>query len=270
MRNIVQNKRHKTDSNYVKPKKHLGQHFLVDDSIAENIAEIIQLDDCEKLLEIGCGTGMLTKHLFKKWTTSLIALDIDAESIRFLQTQEWANQLDFKHSDFLQNCDEILTPEVKWGIIGNYPYNISTEIVFKAIEHRERVNWFGGMFQKEVAARLCAPHGNKEYGVTSVLLQAYFDCKYEFTVEETAFNPPPKVKSGVISCKIKAVQPDCTYKNLRLLVKTAFGQRRKTLHNALKPIQQLLPPLPAHQTGLRAEQLSVQDFIHLAKSMEAV
>lgn len=254
-------------SKHVKPKKFLGQHFLTDELIAEKIAGSIQPDQCDVLVEIGCGTGMLTKHLYTTWNSRLLALDVDHESIEYLKGQSWAKDLDFRHSDFLKDCESILTEGKTWGIIGNYPYNISTEIVFKAIENRDKVSWFGGMFQKEVALRLAASHGNKDYGITSVLLQAYFDCEYLFSVDEHAFNPPPKVKSGVIACQIKHTPPECTYKNLKLLVKTAFGQRRKTLGNALKPIKQLLPELPVSITSLRAEQLSVQDFVQLAGQM---
>lgn len=253
---------------YVKPKKFLGQHFLTDDNIAQKIARSIPEEQCNKILEIGCGTGMLTKHLYTIWQKKLIALDIDEESVAYLKTESWAQDLDLRLGDFLAESETMLTEGLNWGIIGNYPYNISTEIVFKAIENRDKVKWFGGMFQKEVAVRLASPHGNKDYGITSVLLQAYFDCEYLFSVDENAFNPPPKVKSGVIACKVKENPPDCSYKNLRLLVKTAFGQRRKTLHNALKPIQQLLPPLPATIAGARAEQLSVQEFVQLAGQME--
>jgi 16S rRNA (adenine1518-N6/adenine1519-N6)-dimethyltransferase len=152
------------------------------------------------------------------------------------------------------------------AVIGNYPYNISTQIAFRVLEARNPVKFFGGMFQREVARRFCADHGNKEYGVTSVLLQAFYDCKYLFTVNEGSFNPPPAVKSGVMACVRKELPPDCTYKSLALVVKTAFNQRRKTLSNALKPLTSSKPSfvLPDELKGKRAEQLPVETFIMLA------
>ena len=156
------------------------------------------------------------------------------------------------------------------AVIGNYPYNISTQIAFRVMEQADKVLFFGGMFQKEVAKRFCAEHGNKEYGITSVMLQALYDCRFEFTVNEGAFSPPPKVKSGVISCTRKAQTLPCSYRNLLVVVKTAFSQRRKTLSNALKPLLSSRPDfkLPAEWQSQRAEQLSVQDFVRLTEIWE--
>lgn len=251
----------------VRPKKHLGQHFLTNEEIADNIAAVTDPWDTENLIEIGPGTGVLTKRLLHKFGSKLHAVEIDRESVKYLKQAEWAKELKLTEGDFLGMSDLSILQKPNTGIIGNYPYNISTQIAFKVIENRDWVKYFGGMFQLEVAKRFCAPHGNKEYGITSVLLQAYFDCKYLFTVEPNAFNPPPKVQSGVMACQRKETQPDCDYETLRTLVKTAFNQRRKTLHNALKPLNLLDRniAIPPEFIGKRAEQLSVQDFIALAQ-----
>lgn len=254
---------HKT----VKPKKSLGQHFLTDIGIAQKIANILQLETVDMVLEIGPGTGMMTKHLYTKWGERLQCMEIDTDSVAYLAQQDWSRNIVVHSGDFLKEGAEILHQSLHAAVIGNFPYNISTQIVFVVLEQVQQVSWFGGMFQKEVAKRLIAEPGNKEYGITSVLLQAYFDCKYIFTVNEGAFNPPPKVKSGVISCYRKNTLPDCEFNNLRLLVKTAFGQRRKTLSNALKPIMNLLPPLEEVFLKSRAEQIAVAEWVKLAGQM---
>jgi 16S rRNA (adenine1518-N6/adenine1519-N6)-dimethyltransferase len=153
------------------------------------------------------------------------------------------------------------------ALVGNYPYNISTQIVFQMLECGVMVSQFAGMFQKEVAERLAAGEGNKDYGITSILLQAYYDCEYVFTVHEGSFNPPPRVKSGVIDCRLKASLPDCDYGALKLVVKTAFSQRRKTLGNAVKSLTTSRPRfvLPDGWAGMRAEQLGVKDYLKLAQ-----
>lgn len=252
----------------VKAKKHLGQHFLKDLEIAEKIANLVP-PNADAVIEIGPGMGVLSKLLFPVFGKNLTCIEIDKESVAFLETEEWAQGLRVEQSDFLKiNLSELLQKQT--AVIGNYPYNISTEIVFKIIEYNEQVSWFGGMFQKEVAERFCAKHGNKTYGVTSVLLQSLYDCYYDFTVAETAFVPAPKVKSGVIHCIRKSEPLPCKYKSLSMVVKTAFSQRRKTLNNTLKPLTSSASAflIPEEWKGLRAEQLSVADFIHLAQLWE--
>lgn len=253
-------------SNKVAPKKQLGQHFLTDPAIAGKIADSIQGVSPDRVIEIGPGMGILTRPLLETWKDKLICVEIDTESVTWLHGQTWASSLKVLSGDFLKLPEDQLFAEGDNAVIGNYPYNISTQIAFRVLESNYRVAWFGGMFQREVARRFCAPHGNKEYGVTSVLLQAYFDCKYLFTVNEGSFHPPPAVKSGVMACVRKAENPACSYKSLALVVKTAFNQRRKTLSNSLKPLTSSRSAfvLPAELTGLRAEQLSVEDFIRLA------
>jgi 16S rRNA (adenine1518-N6/adenine1519-N6)-dimethyltransferase len=256
--------------NYVKPKKHLGQHFLTNEQIAHDIADIVPLNCVDLLLEIGPGTGVLTRYLYEDWGKSLTCFEVDTESTAYLSKQDWALGLDVKEQDFLQANLVELANGRSIGLIGNYPYNISTEIAFRAIESKGIVKIFGGMFQKEVAERFCAPHGSRTYGVTSVLLQAMYDCKYLFTVDKEEFNPPPKVQSGVMICKLREEPLACQYKTLRTVVKTAFGQRRKTLNNALKSLAGTGFELPEEYKPMRAEQLSVEEFISLARNWDVV
>ncbi len=249
----------------VTAKKQLGQHFLTDKGIAQRIGELM-LPNLDTVIEIGPGMGVMTQSLYAQWGSKLTVIEIDHESVAYLGRQEWAHGLNIMEGDFLE------IPYEKWpegncvGIVGNYPYNISTQIVFRMLEGPRMIEHFAGMFQKEVAKRFCAEHGNKEYGITSVMLQAYYDCKYEFTVNEGSFNPPPKVKSGVMSCVLKKELPLCTYKSLKMVVKHAFSQRRKTLNNALKPLTSVRTnfEIPEKWQGKRAEQLSVEDFKELA------
>jgi 16S rRNA (adenine1518-N6/adenine1519-N6)-dimethyltransferase len=254
----------------VKAKKHLGQHFLVDKEITEKIAAITESKVFNKIIEIGPGMGVLSQILYQKYADKLYCIEIDTESVAYLKNANWAKGLNIVEGDFLSIQENVLFDTENMAVLGNYPYNISTEIAFKIIANRSRVAFFGGMFQKEVALRLCAKHGNKEYGITSVMLQAYYDCEYLFSVDENAFQPPPKVKSGVMRCIRKENQEDCDYQSLRVVVKTAFSQRRKTLANALKPLTSSKPgfQIPEMWQTLRAEQLSVQDFIRLAKIWE--
>lgn len=255
----------------VRAKKHLGQHFLKDRSIAENIADLTIGEPIDTLIEVGPGMGVLTEFLYPTWGAKLQVAEIDTESVVFLNKAPWALGLKILEGDFLKMKPAELFPTSKTGIIGNYPYNISTEIAFKVVENVASVSFFAGMFQLEVAKRFCASHGNKEYGITSVLLQALFDCKYEFNVEPTAFVPPPKVTSGVMVCRRKAGALPVNYKSLSVVVKTAFSQRRKTLNNALKPLtsSREMFVLPEGWAGKRAEQLSVADFLHLTQIWEA-
>ena len=254
----------------VKPKKQLGQHFLTDDSIAGKIAESIGDYPIDRIIEVGAGMGILTKPLLSKYGSKLACVEIDRESVDWLKKQDWTSGLQILEGDFLKMPYAELFESGNNAVIGNYPYNISTQIAFKVMESPIEVAFFGGMFQREVARRFCADHGNKEYGVTSVLLQAYYDCKYLFTVNEGSFNPPPAVKSGVMACFRKQQNPPCSYKSLALVVKTGFNQRRKTLSNALKPLLSSKQSftLPENIAGKRAEQLSVETFIGLALAWE--
>ena len=250
----------------VAPKKQLGQHFLTDPAIALRIATSIPQGQWNRVVEVGPGMGILTRPLLETHGTVLHCVEIDKESVEWLRLQGWAKELHIIQGDFLAVPEDVLFGDGDVAVIGNYPYNISTQIAFRVLEARNPVKFFGGMFQREVARRFCADHGNKEYGVTSVLLQAFYDCKYLFTVNEGSFNPPPAVKSGVMACVRKELPPDCTYKSLALVVKTAFNQRRKTLSNALKPLTSSKPSfvLPDELKGKRAEQLPVETFIMLA------
>ena len=254
----------------VRPKKELGQHFLTDNGIASRIAHSADDLPLDRMIEIGPGMGILTKPLLEIWNDKLALVEIDAESVNWLKKQEWLGKTEVISGDFLKLPAETLFSNGNNGVIGNYPYNISTQIAFRVLESSSRIVFFGGMFQKEVARRFCAAHGNKEYGITSVLLQAYYNCKYLFTVNEGSFNPPPAVKSGVIACVLKDSLPECSFKSLNLVVKTAFNQRRKTLSNSLKSLSGIKPAfsIPAEFAGKRAEQLSVDDFVRMAVSWE--
>jgi 16S rRNA (adenine1518-N6/adenine1519-N6)-dimethyltransferase len=218
----------------VKAKKHLGQHFLTDENIAKKIADTLKLQGYNTVLEIGPGMGVLTKYLLEKDITTYV-IEIDNESVDYLQSHY--PKLDGKiiAKDFLKyNINEVLNGE-PFALIGNYPYNISSQIVFKCLEMRKQIPEFSGMFQKEVAERICEKKGSKVYGILSVLAQAFYDVEYLFTVHENVFNPPPKVKSGVMRMvrKENFVLP-CDEKLFFQVVKAAFNLRRKTLRNSLK------------------------------------
>lgn len=251
------------------PKKHLGQHFLSSESIANRIAELIEENTQEKVIEIGPGMGILTQFLHKRCAEKLICIEIDTESVQYLRNSELNGSIEIVEGDFLQMGKEMLQDYKQASIIGNFPYNISTQIAFVAIENHEYVKQFCGMFQKEVALRFCAAPHSKEYGITSVLLQAYFQCNYCFTVNEGAFHPPPKVKSGVINCRIKQDLPTCKYSTLHTLVKLAFNQRRKTFANATKSLTSAYQISWPEEIGkLRAENISVEKYIELALMLE--
>lgn len=247
--------------NHVKPKKHLGQHFLTDMSIARRIAASLPLEEPSPVLEIGPGTGVLTQFLLENPNIQLSAIEIDTESVQYLG--EHYPTLSLIEGDFLHYDTSLLFGGKPFCIIGNFPYNISSQIFFKVLEIKDRIPMVAGMLQKEVAQRLASPPGNKDYGILSVLLQAYYDIEYLFSVSEHVFDPPPKVKSGVIRLKRnKTERLDCDEKLFVTVVKTGFNQRRKTLRNALKP---LCNGKPATHPLLdkRAEQLSVGNFVEL-------
>jgi 16S rRNA (adenine1518-N6/adenine1519-N6)-dimethyltransferase len=246
-------------------KKSLGQHFLKDEEVCRRIVDALKQNKFTQLLEIGPGAGALTKYLVEMAGVDFRAVEIDREKVSFLKKKYPVLQDRIIELDFLQMEKPF---EGSFTIIGNFPYNISTEILFKVLGWRENVDRVIGMFQKEVAQRIAAVEGNKIYGVTSVLLQAFFDVEYLFEVSEQAFNPPPKVKSAVVRlAPKKEVPPFRTEKMFFLLVKTAFNQRRKTLRNAVKSLfadQELLDPI----FNKRAEQLSISQFADLTWKMK--
>ncbi len=253
----------------VKAKKHLGQHFLNDESIAQRIADALTLKEYKKVLEIGPGMGVLTKYLLEKPIDTYV-IEIDTESVAYLQNHY--SKLDGKiiSEDFLRyNIKEVFGEE-PFAIIGNFPYNISSQIVFKALELRDQIPEFSGMFQKEVAERICSKKGSKVYGILSVLAQAFYDVEYLFTVDENVFTPPPKVKSGVMRMIRKEnYHLPCDEKLLFTVVKTAFNQRRKTLRNSLKSLNLSNILREDSIFDLRPEQISVEQFIELTQKIKA-
>ncbi|MDO6516494.1 16S rRNA (adenine(1518)-N(6)/adenine(1519)-N(6))-dimethyltransferase RsmA [Zobellia uliginosa] len=260
----------------VKAKKHLGQHFLKDEEIAKKIADTLSLEGYRNVVEIGPGTGVLTKHLLLR-DMNLVAMDLDADSIVYLnhsfplehpKAMAGKGSLQVVEADFLKYDLSDLFGNEPFAITGNFPYNISTQIVFKMLEMKEQVPEFSGMFQKEVAQRICEGEGNKTYGILSVLVQAYYDAEYLFTVPPQVFDPPPKVQSGVLRLvRKKHFSLDCDEKLFFRVVKAAFNQRRKTIRNSLKAFD-LSPELKGDTLfDQRPEQLSVNDFIALTKKI---
>lgn len=261
----------------VKAKKHLGQHFLKDAAIAQKIGDILTLNGYGRVLEIGPGTGVLTKFLLEK-ELDLVAMDLDKESIDYLnggfllehnRTKHPKSRIKVVEADFLKYDLRQLFGDDQFAIIGNFPYNISSQIVFKMLDNRDRIPEFSGMFQKEVAERICEKEGSKAYGILSVLVQAFYDAEYLFTVPPNVFDPPPKVQSGVLRLTRK---PDyhlkVDEKLFKQIVKTAFNQRRKTLRNSLKTFN-LSDVLKEDSIfALRPEQLSVSDFIALTQKIQ--
>lgn len=253
--------------NTVRAKKHLGQHFLKDESIAFNIADALSGEGYDNVLEIGPGMGVLTKYLEKntKFTTHLI--ELDNESVVYLEKYFSSFHGRIYQGDFLQFDLEKITNE-KLAIIGNFPYNISSQIYFRVLEFKDKIPEVVGMLQKEVAERLASGPGNKSYGILSVLLQAYYDIEYLFTVQADVFDPPPKVKSGVIRLKRNnVVKLDCDEVMFKRVVKQGFNMRRKTLRNALKGLNLSYEHIDAAILDKRAEQLSVSDFVDLTNKL---
>lgn len=255
---------------FVPPKKHLGQHFLRDENIAAKIAgSLLHTHEYKKVLEVGPGMGVLTKYLLQRPEFETWVAEIDRESVAYLQLHypQLTPRIiagDFLGIDLAQQFGE------PFAIIGNFPYNISTEILFKALEYRNQVPEIVGMFQKEVAERVAEPPGSKTYGITSVLLQAYYDIEYLFTVSEHVFHPPPKVKSAVIRLTRNKVQElGCDEKLFVKVVKAGFNQRRKTLRNGLRQFT-VKPGFEGHPYfSERAERLSVADFVALTNMLQA-
>ena len=250
----------------VKAKKYLGQHFLKDLNIAQKIADTLSLANYKKVVEIGAGMGVLTQFLLKK-DTEVYVVEIDKESVAYLEAHYPELRGKIIADDFLK-YDIAGYLREPFAIIGNFPYNISTQIVFKLLELRDYVPEFSGMFQKEVAERICEREGSKTYGILSVLVQAFYEATYLFTVSEGVFNPPPKVKSGVLRLVRKPdYHLDCDEALFFTIVKTAFNQRRKTLRNSLKP---LLTNESLKKNSIfdkRPEQLPWQDFVFITKEI---
>jgi 16S rRNA (adenine1518-N6/adenine1519-N6)-dimethyltransferase len=258
----------------IRPKKKLGQHFLVDQEVAIRIVNALELNNNGAILEIGPGTGVLTQYLIKKEIENFKVVELDRESVPFLKKKFPAMANNVIEEDFLKlDCNALFREN--FSVIGNFPYNISSQIFFRVLEYRDKVDQVVCMLQKEVAERIASPPGNKVYGILSVLLQAYYDIEYLFEVFPEVFNPPPKVMSAVIRLKRNDRKTlECDEKLFKQIVKQGFNTRRKTLRNALKPLN-----LPSEITSLplmdkRAERLSVEDFkgltILIEKSRAAI
>jgi len=251
---------------YVRAKKSLGQHFLKDQNIARKIVGSLKADGISAVLEIGPGMGVLTKYLLENSNYSLHAVEIDAESIEYLkenypELKERIIADDFLKLDLKKNFNQ------PFAVIGNFPYNISSQIFFKILENKDQIMEVVGMVQKEVAQRIAEKPGTKTYGILSVFLQAYYNIEYLFTVSEHVFAPPPKVKSAVIRLKRNDTSElGCNEKLFSNVVKTAFNQRRKTINNSLKGL--IGNHVPNEILKKRPEQLSVQEFVLLTKWIE--
>lgn len=255
----------------VRAKKHLGQHFLVDQNIARKIVDSISEGDSSSphlILEVGPGTGVLTQYLLEREDLTLYAAEIDSESVEYLQ--ESYPQLGERliEGDFLQMDLTELFKE-PFSVIGNFPYNISSQIFFKVLEYRDQIPELVGMIQREVAVRLAEPPGSRDYGILSVLLQAWYDIEYLFTVNPGVFNPPPKVQSAVIRLRRNNVDElGCNEELFVKVVKASFGQRRKMLRNALRAVFGRFNEEEHKLFTQRAEQLSVEDFVELTNWVE--
>lgn len=252
----------------VRPKKFLGQHFLRNEEIAKKIVEALNADSGEEVLEIGPGTGVLTEYLILR-NISLNIIELDRESIAWLRDHFKDLGDRIIEGDFLKIDLQKIYPTAHFNVIGNFPYNISSQILFKVLDYRHQVDQLVGMFQKEVAQRITAGSGSKTYGILSVLLQAYYEMEYLFTVEPNSFHPPPKVDSAVIRMKRNEVYSlDCDEKLFVRIVKQGFQNRRKTLRNALKPINLPDSVKPDPLLDKRAEALEVNDFVYLTNKID--
>ncbi len=261
----------------IKAKKYLGQHFLKDEGIAQKIAETLSFERYTNVIEIGPGTGVLTKYLLSH-DIDLVAMDLDPESIKYMvhnfplehpKAMQGKSTLKVIEGDFLKYDLQSLFGDVQFAVTGNFPYNISTQIVFKMLEMKAQIPEFSGMFQKEVAQRICETEGNKTYGILSVLVQAFYRAEYLFTVPPEVFSPAPKVQSGVLRLTRKEnFTIDCDEKLFYRVVKAAFNHRRKTLRNSLKTFELSKDLSGAIIFDLRPEQLNVADFIDLTQKIE--
>ena len=253
----------------VKAKKHLGQHFLKDENIAKKIADSLKAENYNKVLEIGPGMGVLTKYLLERKNLDVYVVEIDTESVAYLQSFFSLLRNKIFSENFLKMDLKAIFNGEQFGIIGNFPYNISTQIVFKTLENRDLIPEFSGMFQKEVSERIAEKAGSKKYGILSVLTQAFYDVEYLFTVPPSVFNPPPKVDSGVIRLTRKENYTLPVDEKLFFrVVKTAFNQRRKMLRVSLKSMGISDNLKQKEFLKQRPEQLSYLDFIQLTKWIE--
>ena len=252
----------------IEGKKSLGQHFLKDENIAKKIVEAFMSENpCEIVLEIGPGTGVLTKYFLQQPSIKFFAVETDSRMVAFLRGEYSSLMHSLIYHDFLTFDLKSLNVE-DLSIVGNFPYNISSQILFRVFENKEMIPFVVGMFQQEVARRIASNHGNKEYGILSVLLQAYYDVEYLFEVPAACFVPPPKVKSAVIRLKRKKIQPEIENEAFFLqLVKAGFNQRRKTLRNSLSKMVNDEELLKADIFNKRAEQLSVLEWIELSNHL---
>ena len=248
----------------VRAKKALGQHFLTDQSIARSIVEALSASDVRDVLEVGPGMGVLTQYLLQRPDLDLKMVELDGESVAYLMRNFPGMEGKLLEADYLKLDLHKIFPG-PYRVIGNFPYNISSQIFFKILEDKDLVPEVVCMIQKEVADRIAEPPGSKTYGILSVLLQAWYDIEYVLSVGPGAFNPPPKVKSAVIRLKRNSrTELGCDEKLFKQVVKTAFNQRRKTLRNALKPLLKEGADTSDPIFELRAEKLSVEDFVRLA------
>lgn len=253
----------------VTPKKRLGQHFLTDETIAEQIVRTLSPNE-KNILEIGPGMGVLTKYLIQDQLLNIKVVEIDHESVEYLRHHFPQLGENLIEGDFLKSDLSCLF-QSSFTVIGNFPYNISSQILFKVLENKDNVPTLIGMFQKEVAERIASKPGNKHYGILSVLLQAFYDIDYLFTVDETVFSPPPKVKSAVIRMQRNPEKKlHCDEFLFKNVVKTAFNQRRKTLRNSLRSIHFEKEFLNDPIFNLRPEQLSVSDFEKLVRNVQKI
>lgn len=254
--------------NKVRAKKHLGQHFLNDENIAFNIVDSLQCERERKVLEVGPGMGVLTKYLLQNPAFDTWAIDLDQESIEYLHGKYPALKDKIVFGDFLRYPLHKFDDN-NFTVIGNFPYNISSQIFFKVLDHRDRIDEVVGMIQKEVADRIASPPGSKVYGILSVFLQAFYKVEYLFTVHENVFIPPPKVKSAVLRLTRNNVEKlECNEKLFFRVVKMAFNQRRKTMRNSLKQLLNDKEAVDAELLALRPEQLGVDQFIKLTQQIE--
>ncbi len=253
----------------VRAKKHLGQHFLNDENIAKKIVDsLLECDKSSPVIEIGPGTGVLTKYLITELKDKFYALDIDEESIAYLKEHHPSAASHIHYADFLEfDIGKIVNG--KYNVIGNFPYNISSQIMFKVLENRNKIDCVVGMFQKEVAQRIAEKPGSKTYGILSVLLQAFYDIEYLFTVHENVFTPPPKVKSAVIRLKRNnRKELPCNEELFIKIIKATFNQRRKTIRNSIRAVITISDEQLNELFQKRPEQLSVEQFIDLTKFVE--
>ena len=253
----------------MKAKKSYGQHFLVNEDLAWRIADSLSMNGYTNALEVGPGQGFLTKYLLEK-SVNLLVVEADRDMVSYLEKHYPTLKERIIPADFMKLDLNQFFKDEQFALIGNYPYNISSQILFKMLDYRDQIPEMVGMFQKEVAERVVAPAGSKTYGVISVLIQAFYEGEYLFTVGPENFNPPPKVQSGVIRLQRKAsLDLGCDEKTFKMVVKQAFSQRRKMLRNTMKTLLSEGDILEDEFFNQRPEKLSLQDFIQLTKWVEA-